>query len=99
MAPEVFKCQDYSVPYGTKSDLFCLGVIAYLLMVGQNPLRGKGKCQIYDRTAVIKIDKIKLNSKWGEYGLDMIIGLLHENANRRWSIDKLLSCYFLTHDP
>ena len=34
MAPEVLKCDKIQIPYGTKSDLFCLGVIAHIMMVG-----------------------------------------------------------------
>lgn len=34
MAPEVFNCEKTLLNYGTKSDLFCLGVIAHMMLEG-----------------------------------------------------------------
>lgn len=41
MAPEVFKCEQQGTPYNSKSDWFSLGVISHIMMMGENPLRGK----------------------------------------------------------
>ena len=40
MAPEIFSSEKTQLPYGTKSDLFSLGVIAHLMFEGENPLKG-----------------------------------------------------------
>jgi len=41
MAPEIYTSDKTCLPYGTKSDLFCLGIISYIMMMGMNPLKGK----------------------------------------------------------
>ena len=91
MAPEVFRCGKFSIPYGIKSDLFSLGVIAHIMMSGENPLRGC-QSQIYDRTAKVTWNSGALVEKWGHGGLDMVAGLLQESPARRWDSGKLLEC-------
>ena len=40
MAPQVFNCTQLdNIPYCTKVDLFGLGVIAHIMMLGFNPIK------------------------------------------------------------
>jgi serine/threonine protein kinase len=94
MAPEIFSSDKTCLPYGTKSDLFCLGVIIYIMMMGENPLKGNKELQ-FDRTLPVEWKSIELRKKWGQDAHDMIAGLLCEKSNRRWDAQKLLSCNFL----
>ena len=94
MAPEIFSSEKTQLPYGTKSDLFSLGVIAHLMFEGENPLKGKGKKE-YDRTCSVNMDCAKLKEKWGCSGESMISGLMNETCNKRWDAQRLLSCQFL----
>jgi len=42
MSPEVFaNRRDQMKPYGFKSDLFSFGIIAHMLLLGFNPLKGR----------------------------------------------------------
>jgi serine/threonine protein kinase len=43
MAPEIFNCGVERVSYCTKVDLFGLGVIAHIMMLGVNPIKVKGE--------------------------------------------------------
>jgi len=41
MAPEVINSEKYNKPYSAKCDIFSLGIICHLLLLGSNPLKGK----------------------------------------------------------
>jgi serine/threonine protein kinase len=42
MAPEVvFNTPDQRKQYTTKCDIFSFGIIAYIILLGENPLKGK----------------------------------------------------------
>lgn len=55
MAPEVFKCEQQGTPYNTKSDWFSLGVIAHIMMMGENPLKEK-EGQPFDRNHEVALN-------------------------------------------
>jgi hypothetical protein len=94
MAPEIYRCEKAEIAYGTKSDLFGLGVIAHIMLAEENPL--KGKTGQIDRSMPVHWDESKLLERSNRNGLELVAGLMAENPVRRWDISKLLHSRFLT---
>jgi len=49
MAPEVINCEIFKKEYTSKCDIFSLGIIAHLILLGNNPLKGKS----YEKTRTL----------------------------------------------
>ena len=94
MAPEIYSSDKTGLPYGTKSDLFCLGVIVHIMMMRENPLKGNKDVQ-FDRSLPVEWNSMKLLKKWGQEAHEMVFGLLSEKIVRRWDTQRLLVCPFL----
>lgn len=68
MAPEVYVNEFSHVkPYSNKCDLFSFGIVAHILLMGYNPLKGKSyeeSCEL-NRECRLKLDEKKISGKYG----------------------------------
>lgn len=80
MAPEVMSKR----PYGTVSDYFAVGVIAYECMLGKKPYSGsKQEIQTNMMQSEIRLSKEEVPSEWSAQAVDFINQcLLHDPAKR-----------------
>lgn len=68
MAPEVIINKHSSIrPYSNKCDIFSFGIVAHIILMGSNPLKGKNYIETYDLNLECRIvlNKSKIISKYG----------------------------------
>ena len=68
MAPEVIENSgENKKPYGNKCDIFSYGIIAYMLLLGYNPIKGENYDETYlkNKECEIYYDKPKIEKVWG----------------------------------
>jgi serine/threonine protein kinase len=57
MAPEVIiNTADVRRPYPDKCDLFSFGIIAHMILLGRNPLKGKSYEETYSKNKLCEIN-------------------------------------------
>lgn len=79
IAPEVIaNTSENRKPYDTKADMFSFGIIAHILLLQKNPLKGRNyeETFINNKNCNLTIDKAAIVSKYGERCYDMIARLL-----------------------
>ena len=87
MSPELLAGQGYT----TKTDMWSIGVILYLIIQGDYPIRGNEKNEIIYNTIkeTINFDYHNIKSKSKELQ-DLIRGLLTRDQNARYSAEQVL---------
>lgn len=69
IAPEIMQStEDKRVRYGTKVDILSFGIVAHILLLGSNPLKGKNYEETFQKNKVfeIPIDHKALDEQFGE---------------------------------
>jgi serine/threonine protein kinase len=69
---------EYKKPYNSKCDLFSFGIIAHMLLLGFNPVKGESYDDTFMRNKAceININKGLLAGKWGEHAYGFLNKLL-----------------------
>jgi len=95
VAPEILK----NVAYGTKVDMWALGVIHYTLIGGRPPFWAPDKQATFQK--ILKREFKFTNDLWGHVSTeckDMIKGLLTLDPKERWSAQQALKCKWMSSD-
>lgn len=98
IAPEVISSSSqHRNRYDTKSDMFGFGIIAHMLLMGTNPLRGKTYKETIDKNVKgeINLNQSAIIEKYGKECLDMLTQLLEQDAVKRPSAKEILNHPFL----
>ena len=97
-APEVLLTDSmFYKSYGYKCDLFSLGVVAHMLLMGYNPLAGKSDSQ---RKKDIKVElrEKEIVEKYDDNCFNFLKNLLCSNPKHRYSASEALRSKFLRED-
>lgn len=99
IAPEVLEHEgEGKTKYGTVSDMFSCGIIAHMLLLGNNPLKGS----TYEETAsrnrdcLFELAQVQLEQKYGPHAYPFLSGLLSKYPNFRSTAKQALQSPFLT---
>lgn len=79
IAPEVLtNCENSRKRYDTKSDMFGFGIIAHMLLMGSNPLRGKTYKETVDKNmkCEVVLNQKMITSKYGMKCYEFLLSLL-----------------------
>lgn len=89
MAPEIIDGK----PYGTKCDIFSLGILCCMLLTGKQPFQGTRREQIY--LSILddapNISYLRRYYKEGSLVTDFVLKCLQKNPNKRYSSAELLN--------
>lgn len=99
MAPEVIENSgEFKKPYTNKCDIFSYGIIAHMLLMEFNPVKGENYDQTYskNRECEISINKAKANAKWGENCYIFLTKLLSKYPQFRYDVDQALKSEFFS---
>ena len=80
--------------YNNKVDIWGVGMLAYLLFVGEPPFKGNRHQIIYN----ISNDKIEYPSHLSEMKKDLLKKMLYKNPNERYEADELLKEEYFHQD-
>ena len=80
--------------YNNKVDIWGVGMLAYLLFVGEPPFKGNRHQIIYK----ISNDKIEYPSSLNEMKKDLLKKMLYKNPNERYEADELLKEEYFHQD-
>lgn len=86
IAPEIVNNMNYNrKPYDCKSDMFGFGIIAHMLLMNSNPIRGRNYNQTVEKNmkAEIKLDYKEIVERYGEEGYQFLYGLLNPDPKLR----------------
>lgn len=95
VAPEIL----HNAAYGTKVDMWALGVIHYTLIGGYPPFYAGTNQATFQK--ILKADVVFEDTLWGHVHddcKDMIRGLLTVDPNDRWSAKQVLDCQWMHDD-
>ena len=95
VAPEILK----NIPHDQRTDLWSIGVVIYVLLVGYPPFMEDDQAALFGKIRKAEYDFPK--NDWGhisEDAITLIKGLLVINPKERWSIDECLRCKWLRQD-
>lgn len=98
MAPEVFINEFSHVrPYNTKCDMFSFGIVAHMLLMGSNPLKGRSYEESYElnREGRVVLDEKRIGERYGAEGVVFLRRLLESNAKNRCTAEEALGLGFL----
>lgn len=93
MAPEVIaNSSDQRKPYTSKCDIFSFGIIAHMVLLGFNPLKGKNYEETYtkNKECTIELNKEDIISKYGPPCFVFLSKLLSTNWRWRYSATEAL---------
>ena len=89
MAPEIIEGK----AYGTKCDIFSLGVLCCMLLTGKQPFQGTSRKEIY--YSILEdapdVSHLKRYYKDGSLVADFVLKCLQKNQNQRYSSAELLN--------
>lgn len=86
IAPEIVNNTPTSKKkYDCKSDMFGFGVIAHMLLIGYNPVRGRSYKETVERNLAcnLNFDKKLILDKYGEDCYILLYSLLQKDPNLR----------------
>ena len=88
---------EHKKPYTAKCDLFSLGIIAHMLLLGSNPVKGESYDDTYMRNKAceININKNVVSAKWGEHAFHFLNKLLAKYPQFRMDADQALKNEFM----
>ena len=83
--------------YGCKADVFSFGIIAYMLLMGYNPMKGKSyeETAEMNRAASIRWDKEGIRERYGESCVGFLEGCLEVEEGKRLSAVEVVEHGFL----
>lgn len=99
MAPEVIEnAGEHKKPYGHKCDIFSLGIICHMLLMGYNPLKGENYDETFlkNKTCEIELNKKILNMQNGEHCYMFMTKMLAKYPQYRFDAEQALNSPFLT---
>ena len=79
MAPEVVSNNAFNKqPYDQKCDVFSMGIIFHMILMGNNPLRGKNYQQTYKNNTEcnIELEREIIEKKFNLYAVQLLEGML-----------------------
>jgi serine/threonine protein kinase len=95
VSPEIIE----GVPYGTKTDMWSLGVICFIIMGGYPPFNDNDQRKLFEK---IRTGKYKFhNEYWGGVSKDakqLIAALMTVDRRKRMSADEALKSSWVTQD-
>jgi serine/threonine protein kinase len=83
---------EHKKPYNNKCDLFSFGIIAHMLLLGYNPVKGDSYDETYlkNKLCEININKALAVSKGGEHCFIFLTKLLSKYPQFRFDADQAL---------
>lgn len=78
--------------YDYKCDMFSFGIIAHMMLLGFNPLKGKNYNETVQKNEEcnIVLDKDEIISKYDSSCYEFLEGLLQKDPTKRWSAQEAL---------
>lgn len=96
VAPEILK----NVPHDERVDLWSIGVVAFVLLVGYPPFLEDNQTVLFEK--IRTCDWQFVESDWKHVSKDareMVKGLLQADPKERWSFQECLRCRWIQKDP
>ena len=102
MAPEVVEnTSDKRKPYDNRCDTFSFGIIAHMLLLGKNPLKGANYEETFNKNKLcqIQLDADTIVKKYGQSCLEFLEEALSKNPKHRPTANEVLDMnFFKTKD-
>lgn len=94
MAPEVIR----GIEYGTKVDIWSLGIMALEMADGEPPLMDLPPLRALFIIATHPSPTVKVPEKWSADFRDFLAQSLNKNPEKRWTAAQLLQHPFITNN-
>lgn len=99
VAPEIITYDEKQPIYKTSVDIFSVGVILHLLLVGEQSFPGKSRNTILNKNKECRLDfKSKKYEAINPDGIDLLSKMLQKSPERRITATEALHHNFLTMD-
>ncbi len=88
---------DKKKTYDCKCDMFSFGIIAHMMLLGYNPIKGGNYNETVKKNEQcnIVLQKEVILQKYGPHCLNFLMGLLEKDPNHRLSAEQALKSSFL----